>query len=321
MRRAFSVCGLAAAVAGPLACGAEPGELPAVETSALKGAEAAPGATQIFAIVNFAGGQCTGSPIAPNLVLTARHCIGRTKDISRRVVCTETAFTEPDSAGAVFVVTKSEITDDPNDYHRVRAVRMLPGDDEHLCGRDLALLELAEPIDVPPLIPRVDVPPVPGESYTAYGYGDDEGEVGAGVRRSLSDLRVDCVAEACPDREVYPTEWVGSDGVCSGDSGGPALDAAGKILGVVSRGYAGCRAPVYASLPAFAEFLKSEALLAAEHGNYAPPAWALPDETDGAQPDEPASTCAYGPHVPSGSGPFVLLVVFGFTLRLRRSNA
>jgi hypothetical protein len=321
MRRAFSFWVVAGAAAGTLACGAEPGELPALGASALKGAEPAPDAAQIFAIVNFAGGQCTGAPIAPSLVLTARHCIGRTKDISRRVVCTETAFTDPDSAGAVFVVTKPEISDDPNDYHRVRAVRMLPGDDERLCGRDLALLELAEPVDVPPLIPRIDAPPVPGESYTAYGYGDDEGEVGAGVRRSLSGLRVDCVAEGCPDREVYPTEWVGSDGVCSGDSGGPALDADGKILGVVSRGYTGCRAPVYASVPAFAEFLKSEALLAAEHGNYAPPAWALPQKMDEDEPDEPASTCAYGPHAPSTSLPFAWLVVLGFALRHRRSNA
>lgn len=258
------------------ACGAEPSgvEEPGARARRLKGAELAPEASQVVAVVNFAGGQCSGAPIARDLVLTARHCIGATNETSSRVVCSDTTFTDPDSAGAMFVLTTATVTDDPRDYRAVREVRMLPGDDPHVCGQDIALLRLERPLDVEPLIPRVDVPVAAGEAYTAYGFGDDEGDEGAGVRRKLDGLSVACVGAECPDREVFETEWVGANGVCSGDSGGPALDAEGRVIGAVSRGYTGCRSPVYGSVSAFGEFLKSEALLAAEAGGYEAPAWA-----------------------------------------------
>ena len=256
-------------------CALEPSGEPVFrESTALKGAQAAPEAQQVVAIVNFAGGQCSGVPITRDLLLTARHCIGPTADVSRRVDCAESVFTDPDSAGAMFVVSTPEITDRVEDYRAVSEFTALPGDDSRLCGRDLALLRLKEALDVPPLVPRVDEPVVPGEPYTAYGYGDDEAELGSGIRRRLEGLTVSCVGLSCKDAEVFESEWVGSNGVCSGDSGGPALDGEGRILGIVSRGATGCRSPVYESVAAFSDFLKSEARRAAREGKYEPPAWA-----------------------------------------------
>lgn len=86
------------------------------------------------------------------------------------------------------------------------------------------------------------------------------------------------------------------------DSGGPALDAEGRIIGVVSRGLSGCRSPIYASVFEFAEWLRTEAMLAAKAGAYEAPSWARAEfkpECDAAREEceessaELASTCAY----------------------------
>ena len=163
-----------------------------------------------------------------------------------------------------------------------------------------------------------------GEPYTAYGFGDDEADAGAGVRRRLDGLSVDCVGLSCPDREVFETEWVGSDGVCSGDSGGPALDASGRVIGVVSRGYRGCRAPVYGSIPAFAAFLESEALRAAAEGGYEPPVWAGGRELPAAEepsegPGAPASSCALAGRAGTNAGALALALAWALAGGARRS--
>lgn len=266
----------------------------------LRDAQLAPTETQVVAVVNFAGGQCTGAPIAPDLVLTARHCIGKTNEITTRVDCDRTQFLDPDSAGALFVLATPTITDEPADYNSVVAWRVLPGDDPAICGRDIALLRLEKPMPVRPLIPRVDAPPVPGEAYTAVGYGDDEGEAGSGIRRVLADRGVVCVGAECDDRGVRDTEFLGTDGVCSGDSGGPALDADRRILGVASRGLPGCRSPIYTSVAAFSEFLREEALAAAERTGEEPPAWALGYSTEARFNHPVGATCRGAEQCESG---------------------
>ncbi|HEY8944079.1 MAG TPA: S1 family peptidase [Polyangiaceae bacterium] len=270
------------------------------QTLAIRGGEAAPEAEQVVALVNFAGGQCTGVPIGPELVLTARHCIGATNETSSQVDCEKTAFVDPDSAGAMFVLLTPTITDDPEDYRAVESVHVPPGVDASLCGNDVALVRLEERLPVAPLIPRVDVPALAGEPYTAYGFGDDEGTEGPGVRRRLTGLSVACVAPACADAEVRATEWLGSDGVCSGDSGGPALDVQGRILGVASRGYSGCRSPIYGAVHAFGGWLKQETLRAAQARGDEPPNWARGFSTDPRYHYEVGARCSDDEQCASG---------------------
>jgi secreted trypsin-like serine protease len=132
---------------------------------------------------------------------------------------------------------------------------------------------------------------MPGEAYTAVGYGVNEDGNSTGTRMQRDGLNIACEPGSCGSG-VESTEFRGDTGICSGDSGGPALDAEGKVVGVVSRGGPGCSTPVYGTVTAWRDFLTKTATEAAELGNYEPPFWvttglsdppALPDSGAGGE--------------------------------------
>jgi hypothetical protein len=112
-----------------------------------------------------------------------------------------------------------------------------------------------------------------------YGAQDGEGQ-GSGERRRRDGLVLDCVGEACAESSVVGTEWLGDEGTCKGDSGGPALDALGRVLGAVSRGASDCQSPIYGGVHAWRDWIMEAGLAAAEAGDYAPPHWALGRSSD-----------------------------------------
>ncbi len=249
----------------------------------------------VVGLVSFGGGGlgiCSGTLIAPNVVLTAQHCIARvSNEVGGGVQCGTTGFGTKYNAQSMRVTTWAQMTQNPESYKQVREIVVPPGSST-FCGNDIALMILSDRVEASeatPITPRVDsalVAETPwvsaaGEGYSAVGYGNVNGAgQGSGQRRRRDNLQVTCVHEQCPAYAVDANEWVGETGVCQGDSGGPAIDEAGRVVGVASRGGANCGTPVYGSVAAWGDWIIEVTTRAANEDGVEPPRWALGWPTD-----------------------------------------
>src|SRR5688500_6794639 len=64
----------------------------------------------VFAIQNNAGGLCTGSLIAPNLILTAQHCVAELAEPEAPVQCPQTVFSRIYPASAFLVTWDADLS-------------------------------------------------------------------------------------------------------------------------------------------------------------------------------------------------------------------
>ncbi|MES1175975.1 MAG: S1 family peptidase [Myxococcales bacterium] len=269
-----------------------------VVRSAISGGEPDSADTSVFLLASRRGSEgvalCSASLIAPNLLITARHCVS---DVTaEHVTCGQTMVSAPFPADTLSASNSLTLGSSSTRY-RASAVSV-PSEGTDICGFDIALITLEAPIPsgvATPLVPRIDAPVVRRESYRAVGYGQTEaGDAGvAGERRGRSGLSVNCAPGKC-GQGVESNEFVGETGICSGDSGGPALDESGKVVGVVSRSGTDCAHPVYASVASWKDWLIRVATEAAAQGQYEAPFWAktgLSDPPGGAAAGTQGDRC------------------------------
>jgi hypothetical protein len=190
---------------------------------------------------------CSGALIAPNVVLTARHCVSRM--VAKSVVCTDRG----ESANGAHVAEDQAASgiglylgEEPNfrGAPQAFASQLVHTGGTSLCNSDVAFVVLDRPIaDATPLRVRLDGRVQPNEKIRAIGYGRSDNDEVLGRRLRRDDIgvlavgaRLTASSTALGDREFE----VGRS-ICQGDSGGPSISVnTGAVVGVVSRG-ADCR--------------------------------------------------------------------------------
>lgn len=208
------------------------------------GAEAGP---EQLAVVKLTIG-CTGTVLAPNVVLTARHCVSALP--AGAFYCDENGGPvdgggEVPQYGATIDPTTIMIEANgsstnprlPNASTSPRGSMILVPAETNRCKTDVALIVLDPPIDDPVIAPvQLEAVPAVGATLTAVGWGLSEvaGSLTAPRQRDVSVLAIGPRAGATPDDAVWDHFFTVSEGLCYGDSGSPGRAASGAVVGVAS---------------------------------------------------------------------------------------
>lgn len=191
-------------------------------------------------------GGCTGTLVAPNLVLTARHCVTETDG---GALC-RTDGTPYDGGGlgsnfpaSSLLVYKGQLAgsmeSDPSKA-AAKGKQLIVESTSTYCDADVAFILLDRNVSAPVAPIRLDEGAREGETITAVGWGLTEDGRTPSKRLQRSGIKVEAVGplswDSSTDIGLAKSEFMIGEGICSGDSGGPAFAKTGAVVGVVSRG-------------------------------------------------------------------------------------
>jgi MYXO-CTERM domain-containing protein len=172
---------------------------------------------------------CSGELIAKNLILTAHHCVGSLDDqtlvVTRMAAADIHIYTGADAPGKVASGKPAAVG---KQIFTVTDTTLFP---------DLALVVLDREVSAPIAPIRLTGGAKKGEALTIVGFGITEsGGLPSGRRQRTGVTVIDIAPAPITGDQLNDGEFYFGEAACSGDSGGPALDAKTKaVVGVASR--------------------------------------------------------------------------------------